>query len=138
MEVASTIDGDKLAVVIDKMQGLLESLQASLVEDSANEQSSNAAFLGLVNDLQATLRCSLPPMPPPSLTSNKLNLNSPLKRDSSKSNKPKKLLPEPVSLLRKNSAPFGKPTTSPPEPPEPPKDRSLRRFNKFLLRDSRA
>ena len=40
MEVASTIDGDKLAVVVDKMEGLLESLQASLVEDSANEQAS--------------------------------------------------------------------------------------------------
>jgi len=54
MEVASTIDGDKLAVVIDKMEGLLESLQASLVEDSANEQASQASFLGLVNDLEAT------------------------------------------------------------------------------------
>jgi len=54
MEVASTIDGDRLAVVVDKMQGLLESLQASLVEDTANEQASQAAFLGLVNDLQAT------------------------------------------------------------------------------------
>ena len=54
MEVASTIDGDKLAVVIDKMQGLLESLQASLVEDSANEQASQAAFLGLINDLAQT------------------------------------------------------------------------------------
>ncbi len=38
MEVASTIDGDKLAVVVDKMQGLLESLEASLVEDAANEE----------------------------------------------------------------------------------------------------
>jgi len=54
MEVASTIDGDKLAVVVDKMEGLLESLQASLVEDSANEQASQASFLGLVNDLEAT------------------------------------------------------------------------------------
>jgi len=54
MEVASTIDGDKLAVVVDKMEGLLESLQASLVEDAANEQASQAAFLGLVNDLQNT------------------------------------------------------------------------------------
>jgi len=54
MEVASTIDGDKLAVVVDKMQGLLESLQASLVEDTANEQASAAAFMGLVNDLQNT------------------------------------------------------------------------------------
>ena len=54
LEVASTIDGDKLAVVVDKMEGLLESLQASLVEDSANEQASQAAFLGLVNDLEAT------------------------------------------------------------------------------------
>jgi len=40
MEVASTIDGDKLKVVVDKMEELLESLQASLVEDSANEASS--------------------------------------------------------------------------------------------------
>ena len=40
MEVASTIDGDKLAVVVDKMEGLLESLQASLVEDTANESAS--------------------------------------------------------------------------------------------------
>jgi hypothetical protein len=55
MEVASTIDGDKLAVVVDKMEGLLESLQASLVEDSANEQASQAAFLGLVNDLAETM-----------------------------------------------------------------------------------
>ena len=54
MEVASTIDGDRLAVVIDKMEGLLESLQASLVEDSANEQASQASFLGLINDLEAT------------------------------------------------------------------------------------
>ena len=54
MEVASTIDGDRLAVVVDKMEGLLESLQASLVEDTANEQASQAAFLGLVNDLAAT------------------------------------------------------------------------------------
>ena len=54
MEVASTIDGDKLAVVVDKMEGLLESLQASLVEDAANEQASQAAFMGLVNDLAAT------------------------------------------------------------------------------------
>ena len=54
MEVASTIDGDKLAVVVDKMEGLLESLQASLVEDAANEEASQAAFLGLVNDLEAT------------------------------------------------------------------------------------
>jgi len=54
MEVASTIDGDKLAVVIEKMQGLLDSMQASLVEDTANEQASAAAFLGLVNDLEAT------------------------------------------------------------------------------------
>jgi len=55
MEVASTIDGDKLAVVVDKMEGLLESLQASLVEDAANEQASQAAFLGLVNDLAETM-----------------------------------------------------------------------------------
>ena len=54
MEVASTIDGEKLAVVVDKMQGLLESLQASLVEDAANEQASKAAFMGLVNDLEST------------------------------------------------------------------------------------
>ena len=54
MEVASTIDVDKLAVVVEKMQGLLESMQASLVEDTANEAASSAAFAGLVNDLNAT------------------------------------------------------------------------------------
>lgn len=54
MEVASTIDGDKLNVVIEKMRGLLTSLEASLVEDQANEEASQAAFLGLVNDLQTT------------------------------------------------------------------------------------
>ena len=55
MEVASTIDGDKLGVVIEKMQGLLESLQASVVEDADNEQASQQAFVGLVNDLEVTL-----------------------------------------------------------------------------------
>jgi len=34
MEVASTIDGDRLAKVVDKMTELLESMQASLVEDA--------------------------------------------------------------------------------------------------------
>jgi hypothetical protein len=37
MEVAATIDGDKLAVVVEKLQGLLDSLQASLIEDTENE-----------------------------------------------------------------------------------------------------
>ena len=54
VEVAATIDGDKLGVVVDKLQGLLDSLQASLVEDEQNEQSSAAAFAGLVNDLENT------------------------------------------------------------------------------------
>ena len=54
MEVAATIDADKLAVVVDKMQGLLDSLEASLVEDAANEKASAAAFGGLVNDLETT------------------------------------------------------------------------------------
>ena len=54
MEVASTIDGDKLAVVVDKMEELLESLQASAVEDAENERASAAAFAGLVNDLENT------------------------------------------------------------------------------------
>ena len=40
MEVASTIDPERLHVVIDKMQELLESLEASLVEDEANEQNA--------------------------------------------------------------------------------------------------
>jgi len=55
MEVASTIDGDRLAVVVEKMQELQESLEASMVEDSANEQASQASFVGLVNDLELTL-----------------------------------------------------------------------------------
>ena len=54
MEVASTIDPERLDVVVEKMQELLDSLEASLVEDAANEQASHAAFLGLVNDLEAT------------------------------------------------------------------------------------
>ena len=54
MEVAATIDGDKLAVVVDKMEELLESLQASAVEDAENERASAAAFAGLVNDLENT------------------------------------------------------------------------------------
>ena len=37
MEVASTIDGDRLAVVVEKMQELQDSLEASVVEDEANE-----------------------------------------------------------------------------------------------------
>merc|ERR1712110_74687 len=84
------------------------------------------------------LRCSPPLMPPPLPTSNKLNPNSPLKRDSSKNNRPKKLLPEPVLLLRRNSALFGKPTIKLPRLPELPRDRLSRKFNKFSLRDSRA
>jgi hypothetical protein len=55
MQVASTIDADKLAVVVDKMNELLESLKASLVEDATNERDSAAAFAGLVNDLESTL-----------------------------------------------------------------------------------
>jgi len=54
MEVAATIDADKLAVVVDKMQGLLDSLEASLVEDAANEEASAASFAGLVHDLEKT------------------------------------------------------------------------------------
>ena len=54
MEVAATIDADKLAVVVEKMEELLDSLQASLVEDTENEKSSAAAFAGLVNDLEGT------------------------------------------------------------------------------------
>lgn len=34
MEVASTIDADRLATVVEKMEELLESMQASLVEDA--------------------------------------------------------------------------------------------------------
>jgi len=40
MEVASTIDGGKLAVVVEKMEELLDSLEASIVEDEANEVAS--------------------------------------------------------------------------------------------------
>ena len=36
------------------MEELLESMQASLVEDAANEQASQAGFEGLVRDLETT------------------------------------------------------------------------------------
>ena len=54
MEVAATIDADRLATVIEKMDELLESMQASLVEDAQNEADSKAAFEGLVHDLETT------------------------------------------------------------------------------------
>ena len=54
MEVAATLDTDRLNTVLEKMEELLESMQASLVEDAANEQASQAAFEGLVRDLEAT------------------------------------------------------------------------------------
>ena len=54
MEVASTIDPERLDVVVDKMEGLLESLEASLVEDKANEEAAVQQFHGLVNDLEST------------------------------------------------------------------------------------
>merc|ERR1712039_544101 len=84
------------------------------------------------------VRCSPTLMPPPPPTSNKLNPNSPLKRDSSRSNRLKRKLLEPVLLLRRNSALSGKPTISPPKPPELPKEVLSRKSNKFSLRDSRA
>ena len=40
MEVASTIDGGRLAVVVEKMEELQDSLEASVVEDEANELTS--------------------------------------------------------------------------------------------------
>ena len=55
MEVASTIDGGRLAVVVEKMQELQDSLEASVVEDEANEQTSQQNFVALVNDLEITL-----------------------------------------------------------------------------------
>lgn len=54
MEVASTIDADRLATVVEKMEELLESMQASLVEDAQNEKDAIAAYGGLMNDLEAT------------------------------------------------------------------------------------
>ena len=54
MEVASTIDQDRLATVVEKMEELLESMQASLVEDAQNEKDAIAAYTGLMNDLEAT------------------------------------------------------------------------------------
>ena len=54
MEVASTIDPERLDVVIEKMQELLDSLEASLVEDADNEQAAIQQFHGLVNDLENT------------------------------------------------------------------------------------
>ena len=55
MEVASTIDGGRLAVVVEKMMELLDSLEASVVEDEANEQISQQNYVALVNDLETTL-----------------------------------------------------------------------------------
>jgi len=40
MEVASTIDPERLDVVVGKMSQLLESLEASLVEDADNEATA--------------------------------------------------------------------------------------------------
>ena len=54
MEVASTIDADRLATVVEKMEELLESMEASLVEDAANEEASKKSFAGLVHDLETT------------------------------------------------------------------------------------
>ena len=54
MEVASTIDPERLDVVVQKMQQLLDSLEASLVEDADNEASAIQNFHGLVNDLETT------------------------------------------------------------------------------------
>ena len=55
ISVASTIDGDKLAVVVDKMTDLLTSLEASLVEDAENEREAEASFKKLVHDLENTV-----------------------------------------------------------------------------------
>ena len=54
MEVASTIDPQRLDVVVEKMQQLLDSLEASLVEDADNEEAAIHQFHGLVNDLEST------------------------------------------------------------------------------------
>merc|ERR1712110_180463 len=82
--------------------------------------------------------CSPTLMLPPPPTLNKLNPNSLLKKDSLKNNKLKKLLPEPVSLPKRNNVPFGKPTTNPPKNQDPQKEMSLNRSNKFSPRDSKA
>jgi len=55
-----------------------------------------------------------------------------------KNNRLKKLLPELALLLKKNNVPFGKLITKPPKNPELLKDKSLKKSNKSLLKDSRV
>lgn len=55
MEVASTINPELLANVIEKMKQLEESLSASLVEDAENEKAAESAFVKLVADIETTL-----------------------------------------------------------------------------------
>jgi chromosome segregation ATPase len=54
MQVASSIDKNKLANVVEKMEELRNSLQASLEEDAQAETASKKGFKKLVADLENT------------------------------------------------------------------------------------
>jgi chromosome segregation ATPase len=54
MQVASSIDKNKLGTVVEKMQELRDSLQASLEEDATQESNSGKSFKKLVSDLEKT------------------------------------------------------------------------------------
>ena len=54
MQVASSIDKNKLGTVVETMEELRNSLQASLEEDAAAETSSKKGFKKLVQDLENT------------------------------------------------------------------------------------
>jgi len=55
MEVASTLNPELLATVIEKMEELKESLKASMAEDTVNEATAKADYLKLVKDINDTL-----------------------------------------------------------------------------------
>jgi len=55
MEVASTLNPELLATVIEKMEELKESLKASMAEDTINEATAKADYLKLVKDINDTL-----------------------------------------------------------------------------------
>lgn len=55
MEVASTLNPELLATVIEKMGELKDSLVASMAEDTVNEATAKADYVKLVKDINDTL-----------------------------------------------------------------------------------
>lgn len=54
MQVASSIDKNKLGTVVEKMTELRNSLQASLEEDANSEANAKKSFKKLIADLEST------------------------------------------------------------------------------------